>query len=159
MQLEPVSPSHWAVCGPVVWCFSSNQDIINLIPTKVHLWYINFVWYFDPPPPPHSWTASLLCNSGSRLFLLTNTKLVCNFRIVTIVQHLVNLLCTSLWELNVQQIVPLHSRAVSHHSQQCAWCHNDFALRISVDLHDFIAHWNCFVNEIRVTRWSRAGYV
>ena len=32
-----------------------------------------------------------------------------------IVQHLVSS-CTSLWELNVQHIVPLHSRAVSYHS-------------------------------------------
>ena len=33
------------------------------------------------------------------------------------------------------------------------------ALRISVDLRDLLAHWNCFVNEIRVTLWSRAGYI
>ena len=33
-----------------------------------------------------------------------------------IVQHLESLLCTSLWELNVQNLVPLHSRAVSYHS-------------------------------------------
>ena len=29
--------------------------------------------------------------------------------------HPVSLLCTSLWELNVQQIVPLHSHAVLYH--------------------------------------------
>ena len=45
-----------------------------------------------------------------------------------IVQHLVSLSCTNLWELNVQ-IIPLH---------RSAWCHNDFVLRISVDLHDII---------------------
>ena len=33
-------------------------------------------------------------------------------RMIEVVQHLVSLLCTSLWELNVQQIIPLHSHAV-----------------------------------------------
>ena len=37
-------------------------------------------------------------------------------------------MCTRLWELNVQNLVLLHSsRAVSYHSQQCVWCHNNFA--------------------------------
>ena len=33
----------------------------------------------------------------------------------TIVQHLVSLVCTSLWELNLQRIVPLHSHTVTYH--------------------------------------------
>ena len=43
-----------------------------------------------------------------------------------IVQHLVSLLCTSLWKLNVQWILPLHNRCTI--AQQ--WCHNKFALHI-----------------------------
>ena len=42
-----------------------------------------------------------------------------------IVQHLVSLLCTSLCKLNVQQFVPLHSRAVSYHSAGVHDCHNN----------------------------------
>ena len=57
------------------------------------------------------------------------------------------------------QILLHSSRAVSYHSLQCVWCHNNCALRTSVDLRDLIAHWNCFVNEIRITRWSCACYI
>ena len=59
----------------------------------------------------------------------------------------------------LRSCVPLHgSRAVSYHSQQ--WHDVTItALRISVDLRDLLAHRNCFVNEIRVTLWSRARWL
>ena len=71
-------------------------------------------------------------------------------RIYNIVQHLVSLLCTSLWELNVQRIVPLHSR----HTIAQQWCHNKFALHITVDMRD-----DCFVNAIRVTHWRTLAII
>ena len=59
----------------------------------------------------------------------------------------------------LRSCVPLHgSRAVSYHSQQ--WHDVTItALHISVDLRDLLAHRNCFVNEIRVTLWSRARWL
>ena len=66
-----------------------------------------------------------------------------------IVQHLVSLLGTSLWELNVQRIVPLHTRRTI--AQQ--WCHNKFALR-NVWIWEILSRTKfIFVNEIRVTCW------
>ena len=55
----------------------------------------------------------------------------------------------------LRSCVPLHGRAVSYHSQQ--WHDVTItALRLSVDLRELLAHRNYFVNEIRVTLWSRA---
>ena len=55
----------------------------------------------------------------------------------------------------LRSCVPLHGRAVSYHSQQ--WHDVTItALRLSVNLRELLAHRNCFVNEIRVTLWSRA---
>ena len=60
-------------------------------------------------------------------------------QINNIVQHLVSLLCTSLWELNVQRIVTIAQSCSYVPFHRSAWCHNnDFALCISVDLRDLI---------------------
>ena len=60
------------------------------------------------------------------------------FRRSWIVQHLVSLLCTFQWELNLQRIVPLHKRnTIAKCTTAQQWCHNKFALRIM---------WICKIN-------------
>ena len=72
-----------------------------------------------------------------------------------------SLLCTRLWELNRWEAAYCcNGRAVSYHSQQCVWCHNNFALRISVDLRGLIAHKKLFCEwNTRYIRFDRARWL